>query len=199
MKILKFDSREEWLLARTGKITGTGLREVYSEKGIKKPGFWELVAERVATEPDGENPMERGSRLEPEAIARFEMDTKKGVNRDLVIWVREDNENIAISPDGSVGKTEAVEVKCLGSAKHIEAYFTQKIPKEYEHQATQYFVVNDKLKKLYFVFYDPRVRHKDFFYIEINRKDLEEDIKKYLEFEKQTLIEVEEIVNNLSF
>lgn len=200
MKVTKFEDRDEWMVARNGKITGTRLKEVYSEReGSKKIGFYELIAERLAIEPDGENPMDRGVRLEPEAIARFEKETKKKVKTGLVIWSREDNPDIAISPDGSISKTAALEIKCLGSARHIEAYLTQQVPKEYEHQVLQYFIVNDNLKTLYFAFYDPRIPAKDFFFLKIERKDIEEKIEKCLEFERQTLKEVEEIVNKLSF
>jgi hypothetical protein len=46
-----------------------------------------------------------------------------------VIWSRDDDDNIAVSPDGSVvGAPAAFEVKCLSSAKHIEAYLTKKRP-----------------------------------------------------------------------
>ena len=69
---------------------------------------------------------------------------------------RDDDENIAVSPDGFIGTTEAVECKCLSSARHIEALLTRAIPSEYEYQVLQYFIVNDKLEMLNFVCYDPR-------------------------------------------
>ena len=137
-------------------------------------------------------------RLEAEALERFAKESKKKVVNDLVIWTREDNESIAVSPDGVIGKTEAVEVKCLSSARHIEAYLTQQIPDEYQYQVFQYFIVNKSLKTLHFVFYYPRLLAKDFFVIEVKRKDGEEEIKRLLEIEKATLVEVDEIVNKLS-
>jgi len=115
-----------------------------------------------------------------------------------VLWVREDDGNIAISPDGFIGKTEAVEVKCLNSASHIEAFLTQKTPKEYEHQVLQYFIVNDKLKTLYFIFYNPRMQ-KDFFYLTIQRKDIQKDIDEYLEIEKEVLKQFTEIEKQFTF
>jgi hypothetical protein len=50
--------------------------------------------------------MDRGKRLEDEAIERFAKETGKKVNTDLVLWMRDDDENIAVSPDGSIGKTK---------------------------------------------------------------------------------------------
>lgn len=200
MKVNKYENRETWLDARRGKITGSRLKDIIVKRGTgKKIGFYELIAERLGIPADGESPMDRGTRLEEEAIARFTKETKKKVNTDLVIWQRDDNESIAISPDGYIGETEAVECKCLSSARHIEAFLTGQVPDEYKDQALQYFIVNDKLKKLYFVFYDPRVLAKDYFTIEIKRKDVEDDVKFYLDYQKNILSEVDEIVNKLTF
>lgn len=185
--------------ARRGKITGTSAGGLIGKRdGKPKKGYYELIAERVALPADGEFAMDRGKRLEDEAVERFAKETKKKVNTDLVIWHRDEDENIAISPDGSVGKTEAVECKCLNSASHIEAWLTKQIPDEYETQVLQYFVVNDKLKKLYFLFYDPRMSI-DFFYIEVERKNVQEQVDYYLELERRVLKEVEDIEAKLTF
>lgn len=200
MQTLKFEDRETWLAARRGKITGSRLKDIIVKRGTgKKIGYYELIAERLATAPDGENPMDRGTRLESEAMERFVKETGKKVDTSLVIWARDDNESIAVSPDGFIGKTEAVECKCLASARHIEAWLTNKVPDEYEMQAIQYFIVNDSLKKLYFVFYDPRIPCKDYFVIEIKRKEIEEQIKDYLEYQRAIIQEVNLIVNELTF
>lgn len=199
MKTYKFESREEWLAARRGKITGSRLKEIITKRGNgKKIGFYELIAERLGIPADGENPMDRGTRLEPEAIERFSQETGRKVDSSLVIWTRDDDENIALSPDGIIGKTEALEAKCLASARHIQAYLTQQIPDDYREQAIQYFVVNDKLRKLHFAFYDPRLLAKPFFIITITRKELEEEIEAALEYERTTLAEIDEIVLTLS-
>lgn len=200
MKTLKFQNKEEWLLARRGKITGTRLKDIFVKRGTGyKIGFYELIAERIGIAPDGENVMDRGLRLENEAMERFMKETGKKVDMSLVMWVRDEDENIAISPDGFIGKTEAVEVKCLSSARHIEAWHTQQVPDEYSMQSVQYFIVNDKLKKLYFCFYDPRIPSKDFFVIEITRDDVQPFVDEYLEYERKTLVEANKIINQLTF
>jgi predicted phage-related endonuclease len=210
MKTLKFETRDEWLFGRIGKITGTRLKDIVVKRGTgKKIGYYELIAERLGVPPDGENPMERGARLEAEAIERFIVETGKNVDTSLVIWTRDDNENIAISPDGIVSEEEAVEVKCLSSARHIEALLTNSIPDEYEYQVLQYFIVNENLKTLNVVCYDPRFvalyastgskKQLDFFVIEVKRESLTEQITEYLEYERKTLAEVEQIVNQLTF
>jgi predicted phage-related endonuclease len=199
MKALKFNSEQEWMEGRQGKITGSRLGGVFSKKD-KKPlkGYYEIIAERVAIPQDGENVLDRGKRLEDESADRFEKETGRKVDRSLVLWCREDNENIAVSPDGVVSETEAFESKSLNSASHIEAYLTKKIPSDYEHQVLQYFIVNDKLEKLYFAFYDPRMP-KDFFYFTVNRSEVQEKVTEYLALERTALAQIEDVVNQLTF
>lgn len=199
MQVTKFENEQEWLEARRGRITGTRLKDLVNKRGTKpKKGYYELIAERVALPANQENVMDRGHRLEVEALERFEKETGKKVNKDLVIISREDNPDIAYSPDGYRGLTETMEVKCLNSASHIEAWLTQQIPSEYEEQVVQPFIVNDKLKTLYFIFYDPRMP-KDFFYFTFTRAQLEKEIEEYLELERRVLAEIKEIEDKLTF
>ena len=201
MKTLKYGSKEEWLEARKTRITGSRLKDIVVLRGNeKKIGFWELLAERLCIE-DGqnENPMQRGTDLESEAIKQFEEYEGKTVNTDLVIWTRDDNESIAISPDGYIGETEAVECKCLASARHLEAYFTKKVPKDYWFQVLQYFIVNEKLEQLHFVMYDPRIPQKPYFKITIERSTVQDEVNEYLEYQKKILEEVNKLANELSF
>lgn len=207
MKSQLFSDRDEWLNARMGRITGSKLGSLIGKRdGKPKKGYWELIAEKVALPPNGENAMDRGTRLEDEAVSRFIVETGKDVDTSLVIWSREDSDDIAISPDGFITKkvkgktvvTEAVECKCLNSASHIEAFITKEIPSEYREQVVQYFVVNDDLQKLYFVFYDPRMP-KDFFWREITREGVQVEIDYYLELEYRVLAEVADIEKLLTF
>lgn len=202
MKITTFADKDAWMEGRKGKITGSRVGDVVMKKAADgyKMGFYELLAERLAIVPDGENPMDRGTRLETEAIERFMKETGKKVDTSLVIWERDDNPNIAISPDGFMKKKEATEVKCLNSALHIKTYLTKKIPKEYEDQGIQYFVVNDDLETLYFLFYDPRFPGPlAFFVLEMKREDVQESVVAYLEYERKVLDEVNRIVTELTF
>lgn len=200
MKTTRFEDRETWLAARLGKITGSRAKDIAPMKrGTgKKIGFYELIAERIGLPADGENPMDRGNRLEEEAMERFVEATGKDVDTSLVLWSADDEESIAVSPDGVVGETEAVEVKCLSSARHIEALLTKVIPDEYEYQVLQYFLVNDKLQKLFFCLYDPRLKFKDFFFLEVTRESQLARIEEMRIHERETLREVEQIVKELS-
>lgn len=201
MKVQTFqlEQREEWLRARLGKVTGTRLKDIVMKRGTgRKIGFYELIAERLGIPADSEPPMERGCRLQGEATAKFTELTGKKVNTDVVLWMRDDNESVAISPDGTISETEAIEIKCLASSRHIEAWLTQEIPDEYEYQVLQYFCVNDALQTLYFCFFDPRILAKPFFYITVTRESVAEQVAEMLEYQKKVLEEIEKITLELS-
>lgn len=201
MKVIKFEDQPSWLLARRGKITGSRLKDIVVKRGTgRKIGFYALIAERLGLPADDTDPKEWGHLHEGAAVERFEAKTGKKVNRDLVLWTRDDNQNIAVSPDGVIGKkgSEAVEVKCLSTARHLEAVITNQVPDEHWYQVIQYFAVNDDLDTLHFCFYDPRLRVKDFHVITIERSQVIEEVKEMLEYERKTIEEVEAIVAELS-
>lgn len=204
MKIQKFEEESAWLAARAGKVTGSRAYDVSPKErgtGYRK-GFYELIAERLALPSDGENSMDRGHRLEPEAIERFRQATGKEVDTSLMIWTREDNDAIAVSPDGAIeedGKfVEGVEAKCLGAATHIEVYLTKVVPKEYEFQVKQHFAVNPDLRKMHLVFYQPLLKVADFFIVEYSRSDVEAEVEQMVEHQKMMLGEVDRIVAELT-
>lgn len=89
--------------------------------------FWKLLAETMAEQPDGENPMERGHRLEPENIQLTLQQLGYEANdciTDCGIWENDEDDRIACSPDAyqaSENPTWAIECKSLGSAYHLQA------------------------------------------------------------------------------
>jgi putative phage-type endonuclease len=200
MIVKTFENEEAWLEGRKGKITGSRLKDIVVKRGTgEKKGYYELIAERIAQPADDEDVMERGHRLETEAITLFEEKIGKKFDTSLVIWERDDNANIAISPD-AFAETEAVEVKCLNSASHIEAYLTQQVPDEYEYQVLQYFIVNENLETLYFVMYDPRMPEKvQLHYFTITREQVAEQVKLYTEYQKEKLAKIDDIISQLTF
>ena len=193
---------EEWLEYRKGKISGTVLGDIYSKRGGRKIGFYQLIADRLGLEPDDENRMDRGLRLEDEAIAEFEKQTGLKVEQDGVC-VADFDERIINSPDGLIEKDGkyigAVEIKCISPARHIQAIVEKKIPAEFESQVIQYFVVNDDLETLYFIFYDPRITCKPYYCIEVNREEVKDKIEFFKNWQIETLKEIDEIVESLAF
>lgn len=182
-------------LARAGKT------------GNQPMELWKLVAEYVSYGVEEESPMKRGTNLENEnaemTIAEYGL---KNPRLDCGLWQSDDN-LLGYSPDGAEDATEptwAIECKSLNTAEHIylimndlfakgqlpdglESLFAQRpgiyrgidsVAEEHRHQVRQAFVVNPKLKTLYYSLYDPRVVIPKFkhYVIEVKREEIEDDI-----------------------
>lgn len=89
--------------------------------------FWKFLAETMAEQPNGENPMDRGHRLEPENINLTLQQLgyeQKDCITDCGIWESDEDPRLACSPDAyqaSENPTWAIECKSLGSAYHLQA------------------------------------------------------------------------------
>ena len=199
MKKYKVDQRTpEWFFLRKGKITGTGLKSLMGTAYAKDEYFYEILAERLSTgvdEEEYENAMDRGNRLEPDAIAQFEFQTNKTVER--VGFVEGDDAMMANSPDGYIGETEAIEAKCLGGKNHVKMWLKNEIPAEYYWQVIQYFVVNPKLQTVYFVGYNPDIAMHPLHIIEVPREAVGEDIAKATKAQEEFIIKVEDKLKEL--
>lgn len=205
MRIINVEQRTpEWLEARKGKVTSTRAKDLIVLRGKgKKMGFYELIAERVATDSDGENPMDRGLRLEEEAMEMFTQTTGYKVDTSVGFAVRDDNPNIALSPDGLIRDdkgvfTAGVELKCLSSARHIQNIIENQVPSDYVAQIYQYFIVAE-VETVYFVSYDPRVVSRPIHIIEVNRDDVEDQIEFCHNYQVNALEEVDQWVEKLIF
>ncbi len=198
MKKHNIDQRtDEWHQLRKGKITGTTLKSILGTPKARQEALYEIVAERLTVGiDDEENAMERGNRLEPDAIAIFELETGKEVERTGFC---EDDSNpmIANSPDGLIGEDEAIEIKCPGGKNYVKMWLTNEVPDEYFWQVIQYFVVNEKLEKLYFVGYNPDIPVHPMHIIEVKREDIKLDIEKARTSQEQFLEEVDNILKEI--
>lgn len=204
MKIIDVEQgSQEWLDARRGKISGTILGDIYAKRGGRKIGFYQVLAERLGLDPDDENRMDRGLRLEDEAAELFEK--KYGIATVKAgICVSDIDDEIINSPDRLIetGKKKyggAVEIKCLSPARHLQAVVENKVPGEFESQKIQYFVVNDDLKILYFVFYDPRIPSVPFHVIEVKREDVKDQIEFFKNYQVEQLAEMKALIESLAF
>lgn len=89
--------------------------------------FWKLLSETMAEQPDEENPIKRGHRLEPENILltlRQLGYRQEDCITDCGIWESDEDDRLACSPDAyqaSENPTWAIECKSLGSAYHLQA------------------------------------------------------------------------------
>ena len=167
-----------------------------------KDEYYKLIAEKTARDItpndyadklNGQpfSMMARGHILEPEAIKAFNEKTGKKANDECVVWERDDNPNIYISPDATIGTTEAVEVKCLESWKDIKSYLNNEIPDEFMAQVLKYFVVNEKLKKVYLLMYTDVIPGLELQIFEFNRKDFADKVEEAKIFEDEIMKRVE--------
>lgn len=220
MKLFNIEQRTpEWYLTRAGRITGTKLKGLMGRTREE----WEnlLVAERLSMTGTEESDMARGVRLEPEAVDFFEKKMNLKVDR-IGFTTADENKYIASSPDGLIydtvkGKyTQALETKCLSGKKHIAAFFEkleirdntkegdtpcywEVVPDDYKPQAVQYFIVNDDLETLYFVFYNEVITEIPMIVIRVQRADIEDEIAKMKAVQLSSLATVETKLEKILF
>ena len=88
---------EEWLAARLGIPTATGIKNIVTQSGQKSSGWVgylaELIAESIEGSSDGfkSNDMQRGNELEPRARMAYEFETDNDVVQVIqvqaALWV----------------------------------------------------------------------------------------------------------------
>jgi hypothetical protein len=180
MQIIKLNQQQDrsaWLDARRGVITGTKAKAVAPPaRGNKTPqGVFELLAEHLAIEKDGESERDRGLRLEQEAILKTQDKFKLDLTFEAGLWLSDDGK-LGVSPDACQNNnkpTYAVEAKCLDSKNHLQAILNDYEAKQqdsynplsslkigtsdYTAQVVQYFTINPDLQTLYFTLYDDRI------------------------------------------
>ena len=211
MKIIELEQGStEWLSFREGKRTGTTIGKIFAKSRVTgemydtaKPllTFYQKVAERLAEgtgDDDGlESSRERGKDLEQEAINEAEQKLGLKLIRGNV-W-QADEWHIE-SPDAYTKDLKtAVEVKCLSSARHIQAIIENRPPQEYMAEYLNYFLVNDKLKTLYVFLYDPRFmyEHLQTKAFELKRDDLLYEIERMRDVDAAAEELISQTVENL--
>lgn len=189
---------ESWHHIRKGKITGTTLKAIMGTPKARQEAIYEIIAERltVGVDMDYENAMDRGTRLEPEAIAMFELQTGLQVQR-TGFCQHDENTAIANSPDGLIDENAAVEAKCPEGKNYVKMWITNQVPEQYYWQCIQYFVVNESLDTLYFIGYNPDIQVHPLHIIEMLREDVLADIKTAEEYQYQFLDEVNAILGTI--
>lgn len=211
MRVIEIEQGStEWLSFREGKRTGTTLGRLFAKSrktgelyDTEKPliTFYQKVAERLAegTGDDGlESSRERGKDLEEDAIKEAEQRLGLKLIRGNV-WQADDANHIE-SPDAYTQDLKtAVEIKCLSSARHIQAIYENRPPQEYYAEYINYFLVNDKLETLYIFLYDPRflLEHLCWYAFELKRKDIEYEIERMRDIDARAEQLITETVTSL--
>lgn len=120
---------EQWFRDRAGRFTGSRFAELMARtksgpSATRKNLITRLAVERLigtCVETYSNFAMQRGIELEPEAIRAYEDDQLVAVEAVDFLWHPE-LDYVGVSPDGLVGDSGLVEVKCpLAEAKHYEA------------------------------------------------------------------------------
>lgn len=213
MKIVEVEQGStEWMSFREGKRTGTSIGKLFAKS--RKTGelydtdkplleLYAKVAERLAEgtgDDDGlASSRERGKEMEAEAIACAEDKLKLKLIRGNV-WQDEQDENHIESPDAYTKDLKtAVEIKCLSSARHIQAIVENEPPKEYFAEYLNYFLVNDKLETLYVFLYDPRfiIEGLTWHAFEIKRDDIRYEIERMKDIDEAAEATISLLVSQL--
>lgn len=183
---------DDWFAARLGKVTASRVADATARTksgwGASRANYMaELVAERLTgTKAEGftSAAMNRGTELEPEALAAYSFVTDAAV--EAVGFV--DHPTIAMSgasPDGRVGKDGLIEIKCPNTATHIETLLTGDIDLRYLKQM-QWQMACDGRAWCDFVSYDPRLPERMQLFIQrvprnaVAIAEMEKDIQVFL-------------------
>lgn len=128
---------EEWLAARLGIPTATGIKNIVTQSGQKSSGWVSYLAELIAESIEGggdgfkSNDMQRGNELEPRARMAYEFETGNDVVQVGGVYLNADKD-LMVSPDGLIPSLKkGVEIKCPKMKTHIKYLLEGGVPVEY--------------------------------------------------------------------
>lgn len=150
----------EWHALRYGKIGGSSLKHLMANEGkpVRNNAIYtEILAAQfepfVYEEGFKSKEMERGNTLEP--LARLAYEDTFGVEV-MQIGFAEYSDFAGVSPDGLIGSSEALEIKCPSANTHVKYMLNPlDMVEEYLWQCVMYFVCFEDLETLNFVSYCP--------------------------------------------
>lgn len=186
---------EEWFQQRLGKVTASKVADVMATTksgyaASRKNYMMQLLCERLTGNRDevrANSAMIRGTELEPFAMISYEAIT--GTLVDEAPFVDHPGlSGFGASPDGLVGKSGLVEIKCPNTAQHVEFLRTGKIESRYDWQMRAQMACTDR-DWCDFASYDDRLPEQ--LQIKIVR------VERCREKEKQMLAEIEKFLSEL--
>lgn len=189
----------EWFQLKKGKISGTVLKSIMGTPKARQDAIYDLVAESLTVGEESEeyeNAMDRGTRLQSDALSSFELE--KGIKVEEVGFLEHETiPRIGYSPDGIISDEEDIEIKCPLGKNYVKMWLTNLVPEEYFWQMVQAFVVNPKLQKRYFIGYHPNIEVHPLHIIEVTRETLTDSIEKAEANQKIFISEVDDILKTL--
>ena len=161
MRIINVDQRSpEWFAARLGVPSASNFAKVITPGGKKSTqveGYLNrLVADIVTGKSDQQEPneaMQRGTELEPEARAYYEL--IMGPVEEVGFCIHEDG--FGCSPDGMVGDEGLLEIKCPLAHTQVEYLRECTIPSTYIPQVQGQLLVTGR-KWCDFLSYHPDMK-----------------------------------------
>lgn len=128
---------EEWLTARLGIPTATGVSNIVTPSGKKSSAWTSYLAELVAESIEGltegykSTDMLRGNLLEEQARMAYEFATGNDVVQVGGVY-RNADKDMMISPDGLIPTLrKGLEIKCPKMKTHIKYIIEGVVPSEY--------------------------------------------------------------------
>lgn len=129
---------EEWLIARLGIPTATGIENIVTPTGKKSSSqikyMSELIEESILGLQDSGYKsafMERGNQLELLARSAYEFLTGNAVKQVGGVYLNEKKE-LMVSPDGLIPELKkGLEIKCPKMSTHIRYLLEGGVPSEY--------------------------------------------------------------------
>jgi putative phage-type endonuclease len=199
----------EWLAIRLGKVTASRITDVLAkgksgEAATREDYRTELVVQRLTNEP-GESftnaAIEHGINTEP--MARIAYEAHANVFVEQIAFVDHPTiEWFGCSPDGLVGETGLLEIKCPASKTHIKYLLGGKPPAKYVPQMQCQMAVTGR-EWCDFVSYDPRLPEDlQLFVVRLERDvsyimAMEEEVSKFLGEVSEMYSKLKEINNGL--
>ena len=153
----------EWLQERCGKVTASRIADVMAKiktgYGAGRANYMaEIIAERLTNVPKQgftNEAMRWGTETEPQARAMYEFQTGLEVTETGFV-PHPVIEGTGASPDGLVGDSGLIEVKCPNTATHIETLRGSAIDRKYVLQMHWQMICTGR-DWCDFVSFDPRL------------------------------------------
>ncbi len=200
MKIHKdlIQGTDDWLQARVGKITASRFSDVLAKtkSGVSKTRqsyMYDVIAEKMTMQPAESftnQYMQWGTQTEPLAREFYQSTIQDEIEQ---VGFVELNESVGCSPDGLVGSSGLLEIKCPKTTTQIQRWIDGGFPSEYQAQVQgQLWICNREWCD--FVSFDPRIlTDKKMFKVRVRRdeafiKTLKTEINQFIE-EMNAIIE----------
>jgi len=186
---------DEWWAVKLGKVSASNFSEVLNKKTGRGLCMRKLAAERLTGTYEKSyynKNMEMGNELEEEARKYYEKENNCTVVQ--VGFVARD-EWVGVSPDGLVGESGNLEIKCVIPSTHIHTILKNELPDAHVPQVQGQLWVTERLW-CDFVSYSPLMKGRPFHCIRVPRDDnyitsiLEKEVRIFVEQLKDMISQI---------